>query len=338
MNGCERCRIARSTVASHPPPYYGARDYGCVGQIGLEKAWPNYVANLTAVFSEVRRVLTEDRCLFLNLGDCYATGAGTVGLCPGGGEQGDRWKGYRGNHDKDPKAVAIGPITQPNRMPQPQMKPKDLMMMPHRVAIALQEDGWYVRQDNVWVKGNGMPESVKDRTTRSHEYVFHMTKSERYYYDSDAVSEPCQPDTASRYGRGRSDDHKYADGGPGNQTIAKSLDHMNKQDGHGRRHAGFNEREFAGDPRERRNKRSWWLINTQPVKEAHFACMPMAVAETCILAGCPPDGLVLDPFAGAGTTGLAALKHGRNFLGIELNPEYVAIAHSRLGQRMPLFA
>lgn len=350
-------------------------------QIGLERTPEEYVARLVEVFAEVRRVLRSEGTLWLNIGDCYATGAGKVGDCPGGGEQGNRWAGRhpgrmkQGGLDTN-SGAALGPITQPNRMPLPGLKPKDLIGIPWRLAFALQADGWWLRQDIIWCKGNGMPESVRDRCTRAHEYVFMFSKScsrllwrhkrsrewswaepkphfsrrfdkngdpvwfnlwqgFNYFFDGDAISEPTSEVSLARYARKRSDHHKYRDGGPGGQTIARTFDHM-KQDGHGRRHAGFNAREFAGDPRERRNKRSWWVLNTQPTPEAHFATFPLELPETCLLAGCPEGGVVLDPFAGAGTTGLACLKNGRHFIGIELNAQYIAMANARARKYYPL--
>lgn len=172
------------------PPYWGLRDYGCAGQIGLEKTPQEYVAKMVEVFSEVRRVLRDDGTCWVNLGDCYATGAGRVGACPGGGERGAKWAGYRGDRDKDPKATGIGPMTQPNRMPLPGLKPKDLVGIPWRVAFALQADGWYLRSDIIWHKPSPMPESVTDRPTKSHEYIFMLSKSERYAYDAEAIKEP----------------------------------------------------------------------------------------------------------------------------------------------------
>jgi len=196
------------------------------------------------------------------------------------------------------------------RKPAFGFKPKDLIGIPWRVALALQADGWYLRSDIVWQKPNCMPESVCDRPTRAHEYLFLLTKSPKYYYDADAIREPLQADTSARYLRGRSDDHKYADGGPGRQTIART---------------------FAGQVgREGRNKRSVWTVATSQVKGAHFATFPPKLIEPCILAGCPPGGIVLDPFSGAGTTGLVAQQHGRDYIGIELNPAYVTLQRARL--------
>lgn len=313
------------------PPYFNQRDYGVPGQLGLESDPRDYVGKLVEILREVRRVLVKTGSLFLNLGDSYAGSWGAQGRQGKTGE-------LAGRSACAARQIAAAARKEHNTGSIPKgsgLKPKDLIGIPWAVAFALRMDGWWLRQDIPWVKGNGMPESVKDRCTRAHEYIFHLTKAGKYYYDWLAISEPCAEDTAARYNRGRSEDHKWADGGPGGQTIARTFDAM-KQNGHGRRHAGFNDREFSGEPRERRNKRSWWLSNTQPTPEAHFATMPLAIAETCVLAGCPEGGIVLDPFAGAGTTGLACLKNGRNFIGIELNPKYIEIAHSRARKYYPL--
>jgi DNA modification methylase len=327
------------------PPYFGLRDYGVPGQIGLEVTYPEYIARLVEVFRDVRRVLRPDGTLWLNLGDSYATGAGKVGECPGGGEQGERWKGYCGAHDASPKhsAGAMGPMTQANHLPQPGLKPKDLMMIPARVALALQEDGWWLRMDNIWAKPNCMPESVRDRCTKSHEYVFHLSKSESYWYDSDAIREPFATDPKENYpararvtGRG---DQGFA-AARGNDR-GKSGGFPPKQDSHGnRRYTGFNERwdaaEDAGALAAGRNKRSVWWVSPKPFPDAHFAVMPEELAETCVLAGCPEGGTVLDPFCGSGTTGVVALRHGRQFVGIELNPQYVEMARRRIYSDAPL--
>lgn len=307
------------------PPYWGLRDYGHNDQIGQESTPAEYVARLVEVFREVRRVLRSDATLWLNLGDCYATGAGRVGDCPGGGEQGARWRGDvdRVRDDKrglrfdrlangrgDQPAVqrrktrasrdgthagkhtgisAMGPMTQPNRMPIEGLKPKDMVGIPWRVAFALQANGWWLRSDIVWGKPNCMPESVLDRPTKAHEYVFLLSKSERYYYDAAAIAE----------------EGVY----PAGHVVTGSL---------------------------KRNKRSVWHIPTQPFPGAHFAVMPMALAEPCVLAGCPRGGAVLDPFAGAGTVGVVALRHGRSFTGIELNPAYCDLARERIRNDAPL--
>lgn len=290
-------------------------------QIGLERTPTEYIARLVEVFREVRRVLKSDGTLWVNIGDSYSAHpeqrktTDKVGL---------KQETNRGSNSVPSRCVDG-------------LKRKDLIGIPWTLAFALRDDGWWLRQDIIWAKGNCMPESVRDRCTKAHEYIFMLSKSARYYYDSDAIKEPTQPDSIARYGRGRADDAKYADGGPGGQTIARTFDHMQpKQDGYGRRHAGFKGREFSGDPREMRNKRSWWLMNTAPTPEAHFATFPLELPEICLKAGCPEGGVVLDPFAGAGTTGLACLKNNRGFRGIELNPAYIEIAYKRAEKHFPL--
>jgi DNA modification methylase len=224
------------------------------------------------------------------------------------------------------------------------LKVKDLVGIPWRVAFALQADGWYLRQDIIWHKPNPMPESVRDRCTKAHEYVFLLSKSERYYYDQEALKEPVAEDTEARYERGRSDGHKYADGGPGNQTIAKGFDHM-KKSGNKNKRWGANETTTRTDgsgivetqrgiPWEGsvRNKRSVWTITTKPYSGAHFAVMPADLVKPCIMAGCREGGVVLDPFSGSGTTAMVARDLSCRYVGIELNPEYVEISLKRLEQ------
>jgi DNA modification methylase len=281
------------------PPYFGLRDYGMDGQIGLEATPDAFVARLVEVFREVRRVLRDDGTLWLNLGDSYAADRGyQVQQAKGGPKHGE--------------AQAAGGRSQ--RASDYGLKPKDLIGIPWRVAFALQSDGWYLRQDIIWHKPNPMPESVTDRCTKAHEYIFMLSKSARYFYDAEAVKEPAVS----------TDARKFTDGG------------RDKQGGHGRRHAGFNGRyadkiALEGAPATR-NRRSVWTVATKPFKEAHFATFPPDLIEPCILAGCPVGGTVLDLFFGAGTTGLVAQNNGRKWIGIELNPEYAAIAKRRLGQ------
>lgn len=320
---------------------------------------------MVEVFRAVHRVLRADGTLWLNLGDSYATGAGAVGSRPGGGQQGDRWAGYmdggtrghRGQHlpgqsgKAAPRIEAMGPMTQPNRMPQHGLKPKDLCGIPWRVAFALQDDGWWLRQDIIWSKPNPMPESVTDRCTKAHEYLFLLSKSERYHYDSIAIREDAS-DTGRENGRnGREEDQRARPPGSGSRTLAR-LDYTkprkikvpggwDRGDGahgtihrDGRTSAEYQEVEVAGG----RNKRSVWTVSTAPFSEAHFATFPPALIEPCILAGCPKGGAVLDPFFGAGTTGLVADRLGRNCIGIELNPEYAAMARRRIDADAGLFA
>jgi DNA modification methylase len=277
------------------PPYWGLRDYGVRGQIGLERTPSAYVARLVAVFREVHRVLRADGTLWLNLGDTYASGG-------------------RSEYDPDPKLPERGGRHRKRSTAEGSLKPKDLVGIPWLVAFALRADGWWLRQDLVWAKTNSMPESVRDRCTRSHEYLFLLSKSARYYYDADAIAEPVAADTAARYERGRGNAHKYADGGPGGQTIRQSYQRMQP----------------ATAIRLVRNRRSVWRLATEPNRLAHFAAFPQALVRPCILAGCPPGGVVLDPFAGAGTVWLVAQELGRQFVGIELNPEYARIARQRV--------
>lgn len=280
------------------PPYWGLRDYGTTGQLGLEATPELYVAGLVEVFREVHRVLRDDGTLWLNLGDCYATGGGRVGEAPGGGKQGEAWR-------------IRGLMTTPNRMPIPGLKPKDLVGIPWRVAFALQADGWWLRSDIVWSKPNPMPESVTDRPTKAHEYLFLMAKAESYYYDGAAIAERSVSDHPSGNGYAREPRLTYRDeNGPRG-----------------------NVEQWQMSPT--RNRRTVWTITT-PFAEAHFATFPQALVEPCILAGTKPGDLVLDPFAGSGTVGVVALRHGRCFVGLELSPAYCEMARRRIAG--PLFA
>ena len=294
------------------PPYWGLRNYGVEGQLGLEKTPEEYVAKMTDVFREVRRVLKPQGTLWLNLGDCYATGAGSA-RSPGSKCFG-----------KVNEAVEAGayPRSQANRMPIPGLKPKDLVGIPWRVAFALQADGWWLRSDIIWHKPNPMPESVTDRPTKAHEYIFLLAKSKRYFFDANAICQPISKSTQARalYSwRGRTDDGSQgARTGSSFRKMAQSGELMAtiRKDG-------------------KRNCRSVWTIGTKPFKGAHFATFPPDLIEPCVLAGCPAGGTVLDPFFGAGTTGIVARKNGRDFLGIELNPEYAEMARERI--EGPLF-
>lgn len=318
------------------PPYWGLRDYGVAGQIGLETTPEEYVAAMVDVFREVRRVLREDGTLWLNLGDSYS-GSGKGGN-PDAGKQATN-KGSQsigvlyGKAGETAREAAVTNVTRNwDGLP-----PKQLIGVPWRVAFALQADGWWLRADNIWAKPNPMPESVRDRTTRSHEYLFHLAKSERYYYDADAIAEP-----GVWPGQNRNDTQpieRTMPGAPPHRGL-RAKDVRDKQRGHGRRHAGFNERWDAMEKAEQcagpRNKRSVWTISPQPFPDAHFAVMPQDLVEPCVLAGSRAGDLVMDPFAGSGTVGVVALRHGRRFLGLELNPAYVAMAKRRVAG--PLFA
>lgn len=316
------------------PPYFGLRDYGVDGQIGLEPTPAEFVAELVAVFSEVRRVLRDDGTLWLNLGDSYANDTKW-----GGQTSGKHVQALHGD-------AGIG-----RRRQNTGLKSKDLIGIPWRVAFALQADGWYLRQDIIWSKPNPMPESVRDRCTKAHEYLFLLSKAERYHFDNEAMQEPA---TDAR--------------GPGNVNAPKGQAEYEAGDGKHRTKAGLSayaERQRSkrnslarttattpppgtnaqhrGDREDidytgTRNKRSVWTVPTEPFKEAHFATFPPALIEPCIKAGCPIGGTVLDPFGGAGTTGLVADRLQRDALLIELNPAYAGIARRRIASDAPLFA
>jgi DNA modification methylase len=276
------------------PPYWGLRDYGNDGQIGLEQTPEAYVAEMVEVFREVRRTLTDDGSLWLNLGDSYNGAAmNRSGV-----------HGYTDNRSNRSERFGTGGVKN--------LKPKDLVGIPWRVAFALQADGWWLRQDIIWHKPNPMPESVTDRCTKAHEYVFLLTKSARYYYDADALRE--QTVTAID-GRGSTQERKEA-GHPTRYGMANRGD-------------GWSMPSISA-PEGGRNKRSVWSITTKPFKGAHFAVMPEALAEPCVLAGSAPGDLVLDPFTGSGTVAVVALRNNRRFIGVELNPEYVDIANDRI--------
>jgi DNA modification methylase len=296
------------------PPYFGLRDYGVSGQIGLELTHEEYVAELVSVFSEVRRVLRDDGTLWLNLGDSY-NGSGKGGIF---------------SNKSAKQATNVGAnISRPTRIDS--LKPKDLIGIPWRVAFALQADGWYLRRDIIWHKPNPMPESVTDRCTSAHEYIFHFSKSPKYYYDAHAIAED-----AIYSGLTGQDASGYKDA----KLFAGK--HSDKQRGHGRQHAGFNARWDAMSKEEqcsgKRNKRSVWTVATKPFKEAHFATFPPDLIEPCILAGCPKGGTVLDPFGGAGTSGLVADRNARDAILIELNTEYAAMSFNRISLDSGMFS
>lgn len=281
------------------PPYFGLRDYGVDGQIGLEQTPDAFVAKLVEVFREVKRVLRDDGTLWLNLGDSYARTGGTDREVSKSAKVGSTRNTLEQISDRTSNAAAIG------------LKQKDLIGIPWRVAFALQADGWYLRQDIIWHKPNPMPESVKDRCTKAHEYVFLLSKSERYYFDADAIKEPAVSEKPAG-----NKTHKYVaahDAGAGEHRTKAGL------------------LALTGVKWESRNRRSVWTVATKPFKGAHFATFPPDLIEPCVLAGCPAGGVVLDPFGGAGTTGLVANKHGRRAILCELNPEYARMAAQRIG-------
>lgn len=351
------------------PPYFGLRDYGNAGQIGLEATPDEYVAKLVAVFREVRRVLRDDGTLWLNLGDSYANDSKW-----GGSTSGKHVQAVHGNS-------GIGRGRHTTGLPG-----KNLIGIPWHVAFALQADGWILRQDIVWSKPNPMPESVTDRCTKAHEYVFLLSKSASYYCDMKAIAEPVTQSTVARLSQdvenqdgsdrvpGKTNGPMRAVGGrlAGNVNPPKGQAAYEAGDERQRTKAGLlayavrerskrdsfkrddskraavipgqtvgthrADREESTYPLDTRNKRSVWTIATKPYREAHFATMAPELAETCIKAGCPEGGTVLDPFGGAGTTGLVADQLQRSAVLCELNAEYVEIARRRIAADAPLFA
>ncbi len=357
-DGAVRCCVTS-------PPYWGLRDYGHEGQLGLERTPEEYVEKLVEVFREVRRVLADDGTLWCNLGDSYA---GSWGAQSRQGETGQ----MVGRSIVDARAAAISArqiaahpkTTKTGSMERtPGLKPKDLVGIPWRVAFALQADGadtktlavldaacsaivdaydgeslpdkalaalerlraeyagakgasWYLRSDIIWSKPNPMPESVTDRPTKAHEYLFLLSKSQRYYYDAEAIAEP-----ATYAGKVVTLGEKSLSRGQAAGANVK---------------ASGNALADAVTVAALRNRRSVWTVTTQPFPGAHFAVMPQALVEPCILAGSEPGDTVLDPFAGSGTVGVVALRHGRRFVGVELSPEYVRMAQKRI--RGPLFS
>lgn len=303
------------------PPYFGLRDYGCAGQIGLEPTPDAYVAELVAVFRAVRRVLADDGVLWLNLGDTYAV------------------SGRGGNPEESAyrkQATNAGSLVKGARVPG--LKPKDLTGIPWMVAFALRADGWYLRGDHVWGKPNGMPESVTDRPTRGHEYVFLLSKSEKYFYDAAAVRTAPKASTLTQLAADYAGESTKGHDAAGVQNasdvkrriVAKMRD---KQRGHSRRHDGFNARWDAMEKADQTalgaNLRSVWWVPPAQFREAHFAVMPDLVAGICIRSGSRPGDTVLDPFGGAGTTGVVAEWLGREAVICELNPAFAALAESR---------
>jgi DNA modification methylase len=276
------------------PPYFGLRDYGHDGQLGLEQTPEQYIAAMVEVFRCVRDVLADDGTLWLNIGDSYARQAGD-----------DSKKDPKSINTGQASVVANGAVKKGNNRPPDGLKPKDLIGIPWMLAFALRADGWYLRQDIIWHKPNPMPESVQDRCTKAHEYIFLLSKSPKYYFDHKAIKEPAKVNSAGiRFGGnkyGDNDDPKYA---TRSGNVSKEYD--------------------------KANKRSVWSIATRPYKGAHFATFPPALIEPCILAGSRLGDVVLDPFMGSGTTAMVARQHGRNYIGCELNETYGDLQDERI--------
>lgn len=319
------------------PPYYGLRDYGVPGQIGLEPTLAEYIANMVAVFREVRRVLRDDGTLWLNIGDSYAAARG------GTHQPAETLAGGKNGYMPDGKRVnrGRGDTYNPTRdAAKHGLKHKDLMMVPARLALALQDDGWYLRSDIIWHKPNPMPESVTDRPTSAHEHIFLLTKSRKYFYDADAIrTEPTEESVARLDRADLREKPGWMEAFQGNPPARLRRD---KQRGHGRRHDGFNDRLDAMPKDEQQamgaNARNVWTIATKPFSEAHFATFPPEIPERCIKAGSRAGDTILDPFLGSGTTLLVADRLGRDGIGIELNPTYAAMARRRIEADCPMFA
>ncbi len=314
------------------PPYFGLRDYGMPGQIGLEATPQEFVAKLVEVFREVRRVLRSDGTCWLNLGDSYAGSWGAQSRGNTTGEAKSRLSGSSMLSARQIEAHPLRATSTGSLKNTPGLKKKDLMGIPWRLAFALQDDGWWLRQDLIWAKLNPMPESVTDRCTKAHEYVFMLTKAARYFYDANAIKENCvRGDAASSYTNGKTATHQL--GRAGNTRKTKVPGGWDTEvGGHGTIHRkGRTEAEYVeAEVDGRRNKRSVWNIATEAYAEAHFATFPTKLVEPCILAGSKIGDTILDPFSGSGTTGVVAQRHGRDYIGIELNPEYAEMSRRRL--------
>jgi DNA modification methylase len=345
-------RFINTVVTS--PPYWGLRDYGIAksdwptmsyspmtgipeiiipewaGCLGLEPNPEMFVGHMVLVFREIWRVLRDDGTLWINFGDTYSK-TGLSGM-------GDPTIGERN----------LGGMKMPARSIPNGLKPKDLIGIPWRVAFALQADGWYLRMDNIWSKPNCMPESTTDRPTKAHEYFFLLSKKKKYFFDHKSIREPMAASSIVRLNQGidgqrgseRANGGAKTNGPQQSRTRAKGNARTFRGGGTYTQGQSFqNSTEVQRGSRGNelnesgmRNKRSVWTVATAQMKEAHFATFPEKLIEPCILAGCPVDGIVLDPFFGSGTTGVVALKHNKNFIGIELNPEYIKIAERRLSE------
>jgi len=283
------------------PPYFGLRDYGVDSQFGLEKTYQEYIANTVKVFETFKPKLKDTATIWWNVGDSYSG-------------SGKGWSKSLNKNNNYSQGINSGIIYDGS-------KPKDLLMIPNRVAIALQEAGWYIRSEIIWHKPNPMPESVRDRPTSCHEKIWLITKNKKYYYDADAIKEPTTESTKQR----------YKSGWKGNEER----DYVSGKQNHFSKYIGTEK--SKQDALKGRNKRNVWTITTKPFKAAHFATFPPDLIEPCIKAGCPEGGTVLDPFSGSGTTGIVAKKFNRKAILIELNPEYNVIAKERINQEFGMF-
>ena len=280
------------------PPYWGLRDYGVLGQLGLEPTYQEHIQNIVKLFRVMKPKLKDSATVWLNYGDSYAA---TIN----GTKAKDVLNDDRAFRDK-PFSTIQGSI-----------KPKDLVMIPNRIAIALQDDGWWIRSEIIWHKPNPMPESTKDRPTSCHEKIWLITKSKKYYYDADAIREPVAQGTITRLSEKNLKNQKGSTRGNGGMKPNGNMKAVGNM--------------------ETKNKRNVWTITTKPCKEAHFATFPKDLIEPCIKAGCPEGGVVLDPFGGSGTTGIVAKQFNRTAILIELNPSYIEIAKKRIDKELGMF-
>ena len=297
------------------PPYWGLRDYGVPGQLGLEPTYQEHIKNIVEFFRIMKPKLKDSATVWLNYGDSYAA---TIN----GTKVKDQIKNkvqFAGKYliKGDDRTFRDKPFS----TIQGFLKPKDLVMIPNRIAIALQEDGWWIRSEIIWHKPNPMPESIKDRPTSAHEKIWLITKNKKYYYNADAIREPCTESTKQRYKSGWNGNEKRDFPGSQQNNFSKYIGtEKSKQDA------------LKG-----RNKRNVWTITTKSCKEAHFATFPKDLIEPCIKAGCPEGGVVLDPFGGSGTTGIVAKSLNRTAILIELNPSYIEIAKKRIDKELGMF-
>ena len=325
------------------PPYWGLRDYNIEGQMGVEATPQEYVDNLVMVFQEVKRILRDDGTLWLNLGDSYA-GSGGAGEWSRRKAGKQDYAGPRGNNvNRVVKSKRIergsGRWGGGNLPAIGDIKPKDLVGIPWLVAFALRADGWWLRSDIIWAKPNPMPESVTDRPTKSHEYIFLLTKSARYYYDAEAIAEPVTQSSIDRINQPNLENQIGSTRVPGKTNgnmkavLSKNLmaDGQQPNSFHIARANGEKDIIYPA-----RNKRSVWTVTTKPYREAHFATFPPDLIEPCILAGSRPGDTVLDPFNGSGTTGEVSIKHRRNYIGLELKPDYIELTKKRLAKVQPV--
>ena len=301
------------------PPYWGLREYGGDdGMIGLEPTFADHLGSLTAVFDQVWRVLRDDGTLWLNYGDTYA----------GSGRGGKR----EINGVKTNRGCVTGNV---NRNPL-RLKSKNLLMMPSRIALNMQDLGWLLRSEIVWAKTNCMPESVTDRPVNAHEKIYLFAKQAKYYYDHLAVQTERTPASIARDYRPRGSNKTWDSNAPASRKALDRPERQKKQDGHGPRHAGFNDR-YVDSDHIKANLRNVWSLSTETFKGGHFAVMPTAIAQNCIKAGTPENGIVLDPFGGAGTVGLVADRLGRDAILCEINAEYAEMSRKRIADDNPLF-